>query len=109
MMKIKIENEKFQEIFEKNKQKDDKNEEILEEIFPDEPEELINDMAPGIYLTAFAIAEFQNPLVGGVVRDGLGFSWASALYSGTLAVYFVGYWGKIILGERAYQEIRNGG
>ena len=83
--------------------------EILEEIFPDEPEELINDMAPGIYLTAFAIAEFQNPLVGGVVRDGLGFSWASALYSGTLAVYFVGYWGKIIWGERAYQEIRNGG
>ena len=43
MMKIKIENEKFQEIFEKNKQKDDKNEEILEEILEEKNKEILEE------------------------------------------------------------------
>ena len=67
---------------------------ILRVIFPDEPEELLVDMSPALYLSAYSLAEFANSIIGGIIIDDLGFVWTSVVYSAVLIVYFVIYWGN---------------
>jgi len=78
---------------------------ILRVIFPDEPEELLVDMAPALYLSAYSLAEFANSIIGGIVIDDLGFVWTSVVYSLALCVYFVIYWGKQLLLKKSYNKM----
>lgn len=67
---------------------------ILRVIFPNEPEELLMDMAPALYLSAYSLAEFANSIIGGIIIDEIGYVWTSVIYSIVLCVYFVIYWAK---------------
>lgn len=77
----------------------------LREIFPDEAEELLVDMSPALYLSAYNLAEFANSILGGLVIDICGFNWASVIYSGILFVYFFIFWGKQWHISRGYHKM----
>lgn len=66
----------------------------LREIFTEEPEELLVDMAPAMYLASYSLAEFVNSIGGGIIIDLCGFNWASVIYSLILCVHFIIYWGN---------------
>lgn len=70
---------------------------LLKLVFPYEPEELLVDMAPALYLASYSFAECVNVIVGGIVIDEIGYNWTSVIYSGILIVYFIIYWGKQLL------------
>lgn len=78
---------------------------ILRVIFPNDAEELIVDMAPALYLSAYSLAEFANAIVGGIIIDEIGYVWASVIYSVVLCFYFVIYWGKQWDLERNYAKM----
>lgn len=78
---------------------------ILRVIFPDSPEELLTDMAPGIYLAGYSFAECLQAFAGGFIIDGVGWEWASVVYSGVLLCYSLIYWGKQIQLSIGYQKM----
>ena len=78
---------------------------VLRTIFPDEPEELLMDMSPALYLSAYSLAEFANSIIGGYVIDALGFDWTSMVYCICLCFYFVIYWVKQLLVRQQYKKM----
>ena len=78
---------------------------ILRVLFPDAAEELLMDMAPALYLSAYSLAECANAIIGGIIIDNLGYNWTSVIYSLVLCVYFVIYWGKQWLLRRNYNKM----
>lgn len=81
--------------------------EFLKEIFRDEEDSLISDMASGIYITSISFAEFYGPILGGVLNDVISFNHSMFFYAGIVLVFLFYYlfFRKSELKRRAFQQI----
>ena len=62
---------------------------ILKKIFPNHPEDVLINMSSGIFTAAISLAEFQGPIIGGVLSDFYGFSKCCLYFSFAVMAFFL--------------------
>jgi len=62
---------------------------ILKKIFPRHEEDVLINMSSGIFTAAISLAEFQGPIIGGILSDFFGFSKCCLLYSFAVMIFFL--------------------
>ena len=88
---------------------------ILKKIFPNHPEDVLINMSSGIFTAAISLAEFQGPIIGGVLSDFYGFSKCCLFFSFAVMVFFLlftfhfkgyQYFGKFIWPDEEIKSLR---
>lgn len=62
---------------------------IFKKEFPEYEDSAHNGMASGIFNGSIALAEFQGPIIGGILCDFFGFSNCCLIFSGVALVFFI--------------------
>ena len=87
---------------------------ILKNIYPNSNEDLLVAMSSGFFTAAIALAEFQGPIIGGILSDLLGFSKGCLIFSMAVLAFFImftihanGYeeFGRLVMSEAMAAEI----
>lgn len=62
---------------------------ILRKLYPEAHEDLLVAMSSGFFTAAIALAEFQGPIIGGILGDFFGFSKGCLFFSMGVLVFFL--------------------
>ena len=62
---------------------------ILKKIFPNNQEDDLINMSSGIFTAAISLAEFQGPIIGGILSDYFGFSYCCLIFSLAVLLFFL--------------------
>jgi len=62
---------------------------ILKRNFPNRQEETLSNMASAMFNAGISLAEFQGPIIGGILEDFIGFSKACLVFAGISFIYFI--------------------
>jgi len=62
---------------------------ILKRHFPNRQEETLSNMASAMFNAAIAVAEFQGPIIGGILEDFIGFSLCCLVFCVVSLLFFI--------------------
>ena len=62
---------------------------VLKKVFLNTPEDVLINMSSGIYTAAVSLADFQGPIIGGILFDYVGFSVGCLLFSIANLFFFI--------------------